>query len=128
MLIIFATFSVTEAFYKRKMKKIVELETLYRHSEETQTFKAHGVHSGIWVLGRHSGTWKALSTRALRRHLKHLGTRTLMALRHLRIYAQVTRAVKALGHSETWTLEGLYLADLLNVFLFLLLLLYLVFL
>ena len=41
------------------MKKIVELETLYRHSDETQTFKAHGVHSGTWVLGRHSGTWKA---------------------------------------------------------------------
>ena len=111
-----------------KWKKIVELETLHRHSEDTQTFKAHWVPSGTWVLGRHSSTWKVLITRALRRHLRHLGTRTLRALRPLGIYAQVTRAVKALGHSETWTLEALYLADLLNVFLFLLLLLYLVFL
>ena len=64
--------------------------------------------SGTWVLGRHSGTWKVLSTRALRRHLRHLGTRTLRALRHLGIYAQVTRVVKTLGHSETWTLEAIF--------------------
>ena len=62
-----------------------------RHSESTR------------VLGGHSGTWtfKVLDLFSSCKALRHLDTQR----------ARRGRPGKALGHSDTWALEELYLAD-----------------
>ena len=80
------------------------------HSESTQRALRH---LGTWVLGGHSGTWRALRpSEGIRAFwlLRHLGTRTLRALRRLSNWALKalrhldTQAPRHLEHLGTWAL------------------------
>ena len=75
----------------------LHLKTLREHSNIYGTRRALGHLDTRRALRGHSEGTRALG------HLRHSGTRTLMALGHL----EGTRALRALRHLSTWALKAL---------------------